>query len=133
MATENDRPRIGWGVHLTCYLLLTAVFIYVGVVRWRRPLVIGDHPAVEPDRIARVETRIDPNTARWSELARLPEVGESLAREIVAYREAHRAPANTTTAPTVIFRSIKDLDPIPGIGDKTLEKIEPFLKFPSNE
>lgn len=130
MATGAERPRVGWGVHAACYLLLTAVFICVGLERCRRPLIVGTQPALEPERIAQVETRIDPNVATWAELARLPEVGESLARDIVAYREARRAQAATAPTPTTIFRSIKDLDPIPGIGEKTLEKIEPFLKFP---
>jgi DNA uptake protein ComE-like DNA-binding protein len=131
MATEDDRPRVGWGVHAACYLLLFAVFIYVGFERWHRPLIVGTRPAIEPDRIAQVETRIDPNVATWAELARLPDVGESLAREIVTYRQAQRAKAGAIAAPTTIFRSLKDLDPIPGIGEKTLEKIAPFVKFPN--
>ena len=131
MDTGQDRPRTAWGVQAACYLLLAAIFIYVGLERWRRPLVVGEHPAVEPERIAQVETRIDPNTATWAELARLPDVGESLAREMVAYREAQRAQAGDATAPTVIFRSLKDLDPIPGIGEKKLKRIAPYLKFPN--
>jgi DNA uptake protein ComE-like DNA-binding protein len=107
------------------------VFIYLGLERWRRPLIVGTQPAIEPDRIAQVETRVDPNVATWAELARLPDVGESLAREIVTYREDQRAKAGTTATPNTIFRSLKDLDPIPGIGEKTLEKIAPFLKFPN--
>jgi DNA uptake protein ComE-like DNA-binding protein len=127
----NNRPRTGWGVRLACYLLLAAIFIYLGVERWRRPLTIGDRPAVEPERVAQIQARIDPNTATWAELARLPQVGESLAREIVAYRDHQRANSGgVTTSSAVIFRSLKDLDPIPGIGEKTLKRIEPYLKFP---
>lgn len=78
-----------------------------------------------------VQARIDPNTASWAEFAQLPEIGESLAQEIVAYREARRAEVGTDSAQNrIIFRSIKDLDPIPGMGPKTLERIEPYLRLP---
>ena len=131
MQTGNDRPRTAWGVQLACYLLLATVFIYVGLERWRRPYIVGEHPGIESERISQVETRIDPNVATWAELARLPDVGETLAREIVAYREGQRSQAGTpTTAPTVIFRSLKDLDPVPGIGEKKLKRMAPYLKFP---
>lgn len=94
-------------------------------------MVVEDRPAIKPDHIAQVQTRIDPNTATWSELAQLPEIGESLAREIVAYREEHRVRASATaTSPVFIFRSTKDLDLIPGVGEKTLKRIEPYLRFP---
>ena len=65
---------------------------------------------------------IDPNTAPWWELTALPDIGESTARKIVEYREAHadRSP---------VFPRAGDLEPVPGIGPKTIRRIEPYLRF----
>jgi competence protein ComEA len=59
----------------------------------------------------------DVNSADWIELMQLPEIGESLARRIVESRERDGP-----------FRSLGDLDRVPGIGPKTLEKIRPYLQ-----
>lgn len=69
-----------------------------------------------------VRRGVDPNTAPWWELTALPEVGESTARQVVAYREAHadRAP---------VFRQPPDLEPVPDIGPKTIQRIAPHLRF----
>jgi competence protein ComEA len=60
--------------------------------------------------------QVDINSAEWTELMQLPEIGEALARRIVESRKqvGH-------------FRSIDDLDHVPGIGPKTLDKIRPYL------
>lgn len=131
MNTGGDWPRTAHSVHIACYLLMTAVFSYVAVERYRRPLVIQDDATTEPAGITRIETRIDPNIASWAELAHLPDVGESLARAIVAYREERLARTGTPAAkPAAVFRSLADLDAIPGLGKKTLRRIEPYLRFP---
>jgi DNA uptake protein ComE-like DNA-binding protein len=131
---DADRPRTAWGVHLTCYALLAAVFVYVLFERHRRPMVAGDEPAIEPTMIAQVQTRIDPNTARWDELARLPGLGPSLAQAIVAYREEQRAKIPAGHAdPVVIFRRLQDLQAIRGLGEKKLRQMGPFLQFPADE
>ena len=71
---------------------------------------------------ASVRRGVDPNTAPWWELTALPEIGESTARQVIAYREAHadRAP---------IFRQPPDLEPVPDIGPKTIQRIAPHLRF----
>lgn len=65
---------------------------------------------------------VDPNTAPWWELTALPDIGEGTARKIVEYREAHadRSP---------VFRRPDDLEPVPGIGPKTIRRISPYLRF----
>ena len=65
---------------------------------------------------------VDPNTAPWWELTALPDIGESTARKIVEYREVHadRSP---------VFRRPDDLEPVPGIGPKTIRRIAPHLRF----
>ena len=60
--------------------------------------------------------QVDINQADWPELIQLPEVGETLARRIVDFRQ-HRGP----------FGSIDELLAVAGIGPKTLEQIHPYL------
>ena len=55
------------------------------------------------------------NSAEAEDLEELLEVGPSTAQGIVEYREANGS-----------FRSLDDLEDVPGIGPKTLEKIKPF-------
>lgn len=63
-----------------------------------------------------IDTRIDVNQAPWPELALLPNIGEQLAKRIVADR-AQRGP----------FKDLDDLLRVKGIGPKTLETLRPFL------
>jgi competence protein ComEA len=60
--------------------------------------------------------KIDINQADWPEFALLPNVGEVLAKRIVADREA-RGP----------FKDWNDLRRVRGIGPKTFEQIKPYL------
>ncbi len=60
---------------------------------------------------------VDVNRAEWPELAQLPEIGENTARRIVEWRGSHGP-----------FASLDELDHVPGIGPKTLERIRPYLR-----
>jgi competence protein ComEA len=62
---------------------------------------------------------IDPNTADEDELQRLPRVGPALAKRIVEHRAA-----------TGGFRSLADLDAVPGIGPALLDGIAPHVALP---
>ena len=64
--------------------------------------------------------RIDPNRASADEIDRLPRVGPALAGRIVAWREAHGP-----------FRSLADLDSVPGVGPALLEELAPHLQLPA--
>jgi len=59
---------------------------------------------------------VNVNTASVEQLTRLPGVGESRARAIVALREQRGA-----------FRNVEDLRAVRGIGDANLAKLRPFL------
>jgi competence protein ComEA len=61
--------------------------------------------------------QVDLNNADWPELTQLPEVGETLAKRIIESREQEGP-----------FESTDALARVRGIGPKTLEKIQPFLR-----
>jgi competence protein ComEA len=65
----------------------------------------------------RATFQTDINSADWTELMQLPEIGEALARRIVESREQDGP-----------FASHDDLDRVRGIGPKTLERIRPYLR-----
>ncbi len=60
--------------------------------------------------------RVDVNTASWPELSQLPQIGPIMATRIVDYR--------TENGP---FTSREQLMDVPGIGPRTLERIEEYL------
>jgi competence ComEA-like helix-hairpin-helix protein len=70
--------------------------------------------------------RLDPNTATWTELACLPELGSARAMAIVRYREG-QAESGVEGA---IFKKASDLDRVPGIGPTTIESCRRLLRFP---
>jgi competence protein ComEA len=63
-----------------------------------------------------VDFKIDVNEADWPELALMPNIGEQLAKRIVADR-TDRGP----------YRDLAELRRVRGIGPKTLESMKPFL------
>jgi len=56
------------------------------------------------------------NTADADQLQLLPRVGPALAGRIIAYREANGP-----------FRTIEEIVAVKGIGDSSLERLEPYL------
>lgn len=63
-----------------------------------------------------VAFKIDINQADWPELALLPNVGEQLAKRIVADRAAQGP-----------YERFSDLERIRGIGPRTIDAMRPFL------
>lgn len=124
---RRGRPRI----QLVCYALLGVALAYVLIARYARPLTFDRGIGIEPARVGQVEQRIDPNTARWGELARLPNIGETLAKRIVAYRNQQRAGTEPGQGSGVVFSSLEDLRAIRGIGPKTLDQLADYLKLPA--
>jgi len=104
--------------------------------------VMGDGPFVEPKvevstlssealkekmkplRVHKSKTgkkfsgRVNINLATKTQLEEIPGVGPALAEKILAYRKAHGA-----------FQGASDLDKVPGIGEKKLHNLLPFLIF----
>ena len=96
---------------------IVAVAIAVGLVWW---VVEGGMTGrlIEIDQAEPIpyEFLVDVNEAEWPELAQLPEVGEVLARRIVAQRESRGS-----------YRSQDDLLDVDGIGRIKLSRISPHL------
>ncbi|MBI4581962.1 MAG: helix-hairpin-helix domain-containing protein [Planctomycetes bacterium] len=142
-STPQDSAGGGWqfprGPLIACYVLLGGLLVWVLVARYLFPLYLAEPIGVEraagndidsdaeagltPIPVA--DGRIDPNTATWVELTRLPGIGEVTAKRIVAYREERR------TAPgQPVFTSAESLASVKGIGPKTVEAIRDHLTFP---
>jgi competence protein ComEA len=62
------------------------------------------------------EPKVDINKATEKELTTVRGIGEALAKRIVAFREEHGP-----------FRRPEDLMKVQGIGEKSFEKIRPFI------
>lgn len=67
-------------------------------------------------RSAAAPGRMNINTASSAQLQRLPGIGPALAGRIIEYR--------TENGP---FKSVSEITKVRGIGDKTLEKLAPYL------
>ena len=71
--------------------------------------------------------RINPNTATWPSLARLPGIGRVRAQTIVEYRDQFTNKGNHPDLPA--FKTADDLQNIKGIGPKTAEQLSKHLIF----
>ena len=92
------------------------------------PLLKGGHGGIKREdlkiRISRMAANkllvfsipLDLNRVSVEDLCLVPEIGELLAREIVAYREQRRG-----------FRSVKELKNVKGIGDKKYQSLKNFF------
>lgn len=63
------------------------------------------------------EETLDLNRASAKELTRLPGVGEAIAQRIVDFRDEHGP-----------FKRVEDLLKVKGIGEKSFEKIRPYVR-----
>lgn len=129
-----------WWVTAGCYIGFVLLFAGLLVTRWFYPLYIAAPVGVEPAASSGpagewthlVDQRIDPNTASWTELMRLPRVGESLAKAIVAYREERQQMMQSPKARAhVVFMRPEDMLEVTGIGPATLQLMREHLRFPA--
>lgn len=117
---EPDQTDIAFGLSSGDRRFLLAacsVICLLAVVH----LVRLNWPGQASLRIVRPEPltfRIDVNRANWVEWMQLPEIGETMARNIVADREQNGP-----------FASIADVQRVRGIGAATMQKIRPHLQL----
>lgn len=62
---------------------------------------------------------VNPNTDSLGSLMRLEGIGPVRALQIIQYRQQAQTP----------FQQTEDLDPVFGIGPKTISKVAPFIRF----
>jgi competence ComEA-like helix-hairpin-helix protein len=78
-------------------------------------------PQVNTDRVSLACEFIDPNTADYASLRRLPGVGDIRARAIISYRQTcENQPA---------FSKLEDLKKVSGISDGTLREAMPLMEI----
>ncbi len=99
--------------------LLCLVTLTVGPYYPRSVTAGGD---IDASSAPALRTGIDPNRAQWYEIAQLPGLGETVAKRWVAHRQQHGGDRPAYLRPY-------DLTRIRGIGDRTLQRIKPFLRF----
>jgi len=78
------------------------------------------NPLSDPSEM--IKSTVDINSADIKELSALPGIGSKLAEAILKDRDANGS-----------YSELKDLLRVKGIGQKTLEKVEPFLRFDSSK
>jgi comEA protein len=66
----------------------------------------------------KVKKKVNLNTATKDDLVLLPGIGESIAEQILIYRDEHGE-----------FSSVEQLRKIKGIGAKKFEKLRPYVKI----
>lgn len=71
-----------------------------------------------PANEEKTERRININSAGVEELMKLPGIGRTYAQRIIEYRETKGE-----------FKSVDALIKVKGIGEKTLEKLRPFIEL----
>jgi competence protein ComEA len=73
-------------------------------------------PSAAPKAAASEARPIDINTADSAALESVPGIGKSLSQRILAFRDKNGA-----------FQSVDDLLKVPGIGEKSIQKLRPYL------
>lgn len=116
MVWLTDRERVALAV------LTGLLIVALGLLAWQRrrsPIAVVDGPApsyVQWDAAIRHAHTLNLNRASAADLERLPEIGPSLARRIVEYRQAHGP-----------FGRAEELQQVPGIGPKIFESLSEYV------
>lgn len=114
----RDESFLGWrrSDQIVFGTLLIVMTVLMGI-HWARMSRLGTQPIeLERHEARTYEFKLDINSANWVEWAQLDGIGDQLARRIVADREANGP-----------FKGVDDLNRVPGIGGKTLDKMRPWI------
>jgi competence protein ComEA len=96
-------------------LIATSLLAMAGWWAWQGQLR-GRLIELERAEPIAIDFKIDVNRADWPELALMPNIGEQLAKRIVADRQERG-----------LYRDLAELRRVRGIGPKTLESMRPYL------
>jgi competence protein ComEA len=114
---ENRRPLFTSGDQAAVALFALLALAWMSASWLARGGLSGGMVDIDTAEPLPATFQIDINSAAWTELMQLPEIGEALAKGIVESREQDGP-----------FTSHDDLDRVRGIGPKTLERIRPYLR-----
>ncbi len=95
--------------------VVLALFLIAAWCGWQARLG-GRLIDIERAEPVAIDFRIDVNRANWQELALMPNIGEQLAKRIVADREEHGT-----------YKDLAELRRVRGIGPRTMEMMQPYL------
>ncbi|NOY42830.1 MAG: helix-hairpin-helix domain-containing protein [Planctomycetes bacterium] len=113
---KSRRPLISPGHQNTLLVSTTCLLVLMCCYWWYR----GGHRGelIEIDRAPplRAKFQVNINKADWPELIQLPGLGEILAKRLMAERNSNGP-----------FRDLDELVRVHGIGERTLEKLRPYL------
>ncbi len=112
-------------IFLTVVILIGSAFW--GIRRFHPTLFLGTPDLIavpnndtstkrNPSSTVKQPALLNINTASAKALQSLPSIGEGMALRIIEHREKHGK-----------FSSVEMLTDVKGIGDKTLEKLKPFI------
>jgi len=95
--------------------IATALVLAVALSAWAATPVAAAAPAA-PKASASEARPVDLNTADSSALESVPGIGKSLSQRIVAFRDKNGP-----------FQSVDDLLKVQGVGEKSIQKLRPYL------
>jgi competence protein ComEA len=108
-------------------VLMTILLLLFAIRLALNPQKIPEGAAMTHSPSDRLADKIDPNMASESELAAIPDLGETRAAAIIEYRQNFQL----THPRGLAFQQLSDLQQIHGVGAATAENLQPYLIFPA--
>jgi len=113
--------------HQRAVALLVTAALALGTWRLVTRPAHPNHPVNPADAApSSVSLQLDPNTATLAELLAVPGMGTARAQALISHRNTQTAQG---TSPAFITPS--DLSKVPGFGPATLQRVAPFLVYPT--
>ena len=91
-------------------------FLFVFVLACASAVPAAAAPSAAPKATASEARPIDLNTADLAALESVPGIGKSLSQRILTFREKNGP-----------FQSVDDLLKVQGVGEKSIQKLRPYL------
>ncbi len=133
-ATPDAHSAENWGwtrphqIGIGGLAFICLIFLFVQLIHrpvyWNSRVAIVHGTGAGPP----LQRTIDPDTASFASLQRLPGIGPSRAAAVVMWRTRYQKLHPDSPA----FLKLSDLHHIRGFGPATLRRLAPYLRFPSH-